>query len=190
MIILKSKKINTFTSKNNVNNFNQQIKKSVLKMQLNIKEYEETLNYEYMECPICHSNKLINYGSYMRNVVISNECEIIKIKRVYCKNCGKTHAIIPSFLKPYFQYESSFIDFVVYLIKVKNKKSKQIEGLMKLSRQLIGNWKKRFEEHQTRLQTLYYNCSWKQIFDYIFGEKILEHYYRQNKMYYFEKIPT
>ena len=187
MIILKAKKINTFTIKTS---FNQEVKILVEEMEKNIKEYEETLNYEYMECPNCNSNELISYGTYTRNVVISKECRLIKIKRVFCKNCGKTHAIIPTFIKAYFQYESSFIDFVVYLMKVKNKKSKQIEDMMELSRQLISSWKKRFEEHKTRLKTVYSNCSWEKIFDQIFGESFLENYYRQNRVRYFEKVPT
>ncbi len=187
MIILKSKKINTFSKKIS---FNQEIEILIEEMEKNIKEYEETMNYEYMECSNCNSDELIYYGTYTRNVIISKECKEIRIKRVLCKNCGKTHAIIPTFIKAYFQYESSFIDFVVYLMKAKKMKSKQVEDKMNLSRQLIFKWRKRFEEHRTRLQTVYCNCSLEKIFDYIFEEGFVEKYYRENKKYYFEKIPT
>jgi len=56
-------------------------------------------------CPNCNfEGKLYNHGSYERNVITEAESYKITIFRVKCPICGKTHALIPDFLIPYFQY--------------------------------------------------------------------------------------
>lgn len=56
-------------------------------------------------CPNCNSSELICHGYYERNVIIENNCKHIKkrikIKRVKCKTCGKTHALLPIDIIPY-----------------------------------------------------------------------------------------
>ncbi len=37
-----------------------------------IEEYENTLNFGYLQCLDCHSDELISYGTYERNVVVNN----------------------------------------------------------------------------------------------------------------------
>ena len=104
MILLKLPKVNiylqTFKFRSELYNLN---KINIVKRE--IKKYEKECNYGYIECPCCGSDKLISYGGYERNVVVYNTYTKIKIKRVMCKECGKTHSLIPYFLIPYYQYE-------------------------------------------------------------------------------------
>lgn len=184
MILLNSKKINIFSAKDKIN---KNICKCVKQLEAEIYEYENNLNYGYLSCSNCHSDKLIGYGNYERNVVIAGFSFKINIKRVLCKKCGKTHAIIPSFLKPYFQYESSFIDFIIVLVFARMKKNKVIMDMFELSRQLLRKWKLRFEEHQTRILT-YKNLDLKELLCELFYDDFQINYYFKNNLVYFSKV--
>lgn len=98
MIILNSKKCNT--------NF-----KEILE------DYKFMLNSPYMECPNCKSTELIRWGSYTRNInyIYNNEAiyETIDIKRVKCKCCNHTHALIPAFIVP---YKTNALDIILACI--------------------------------------------------------------------------
>lgn len=186
MIILKEKKSNIFLGKK-FKNVNKLDTKQLEKL---INEYESELNYEYMECPKCKCNRLIGYGSYERNIGCGKVFKRIRIKRVQCKECGSTHAIIPSFIKPYFQYESSFIDFIMLLINVKKIQKRKIEYKINLSRQLIRRWEKRFKNHEIRLKVTFNSGDLKEIFMRMLDDKFIREYYSQNNLYYFQKVPT
>ena len=101
MIILYSKKINT--------NFKE-----------TIQNYLNTVNFCHIECPNCHSHNLIRWGTYERNVIFfSNnnnilESNILKIQRIRCKSCGKTHALLPFGIIPYKQFTDEVISKILY----------------------------------------------------------------------------
>lgn len=184
MILYNSKKINIFTQKN--------IKKiSAVKLvgELTkaIEEYENTLNFGYLQCPDCHSDELISYGTYERNVVANNIFMSIAIKRVRCKCCQKTHAILPSFLMPYFQHLASFINSIIILAIIKKNKNKELENRFNLSRQLIKHWKLRFEDFRTRLLT-YKNLSLKELLLEPFSSDFLPSFYKRYNVLYFSKV--
>ena len=76
--------------------------------------FEKSLNFYYSvdiysscECPFCGSNDLIKWGKYSRGVYFISNGQIvfksIDIQRLKCKNCGKTHALLPSIIVPYKQ---------------------------------------------------------------------------------------
>lgn len=84
---------------------------------LNFK-FDETVNYKkivkeydnYVDsimgkaaCPFCHSHNIIKHSKYKRTFINHNDDTVINmlIQRVICKQCGKTHAIIPPILVPY-----------------------------------------------------------------------------------------
>lgn len=186
MIILNEKKINIFLEES----LKKVEKMKIEQLESLIEEYEASLNYEYMECPICACNKLISYGSYKRNIGFGITFKRIRIKRVQCKNCNRTHAVIPSFIKPYFQYESSFIDYVMLLIKAKKIKKTKIENMLKLSRYLIRKWEKRFNEHEIRLKVTFTEKDISNVFKRMLSDKFMMDYYRENRLYYFQKVPT
>ena len=58
-----------------------------------------------MICPRC-GGKTHFHDSYARHVHIGEEIEWITLSRVICSKCGKTHAIIPDFIRPYKHYSA------------------------------------------------------------------------------------
>ena len=63
----------------------------------------QTLNLFLIECT-CHTKGcLIFHGWYERKVKLPSRLLTLSVQRVRCKECGKTHALIPSLLVPYSQ---------------------------------------------------------------------------------------
>ena len=189
MILLKPLKVNSnlqvFKFRSELYNLN---KINIVKRE--IKRYEEECNYGYIECPCCGSDKLISYGSYERNVVVYNTYTKIKIKRVMCKGCGKTHAIIPYFLIPYYQYEKTFIYRVCIEIINKEIGICNLSSKVKISRQVLYRWMKVFVIHVRYLLTTL-SKSLKESLKYLINESLKDDLYeRVNKMYFLKKIPT
>lgn len=86
MILLKSK------------NFNKNFKQI-------LKDYNNGNTNYYIKCPKCKSTHLISHGYYKRNLIYEyNHMHIktiVTIKRVKCKSCGLTHALLPIDIIPY-----------------------------------------------------------------------------------------
>jgi hypothetical protein len=82
----------------------------------NVNEYRKNF-LRYIEgletiCPKCGSATIFhdNYNRYLR---IGENVELIVIQRVVCCGCGKTHAIIPDFIRPYKHYVIADIEGVL-----------------------------------------------------------------------------
>ena len=73
------------------------------------KTYEKfivTLLLNLFQVPCSNCNKkgyLIRYGTYIRNVQLDIKKVELKVQRVRCKHCKKTHALLPDWLVPYSQ---------------------------------------------------------------------------------------
>lgn len=185
MILLKELKNNLFNENSKIN-FN--LAKKINQLDKEISDYENSLNHEFIECSYCKSDDLIYYGSYERNVGINDYFKVITIKRVMCKNCGKTHAIIPSFIKPYHIFESKYIDFIILLLKIRNKKKKDIEWILNISRQLMRKWEKRFEAHLIYIKTTFATVNLKDTIYLLFKSEFHLKFYEQNGIRYFSKL--
>ena len=63
----------------------------------------ESLDYYSLCAPCSHNGNLIGHGSYTRT--IKNEIIeiLLSVKRVKCKICEKTHALLPTVIVPYSQ---------------------------------------------------------------------------------------
>ena len=189
MILLKPLKVNSnlqvFKFRSELYNLN---KINIVKRE--IKRYEKECNYGYIECPCCGSDKLISYGSYERNVIVYSEYFKIKIKRVMCKDCGKTHALIPYFLIPYYQHEKTFIYRVCIEKILKETGVCKLSSKVEISRQLLYQWNKIFVIHIRYLLTTL-SRSLKLSLEYLINESLCDDLYeRVNKMYFLKKIPT
>lgn len=129
MIILNDKKSNNF--------FNEILHK-----------YESLLNIPYVVCPNCGSSKLIKWGYYSRNVcyIDSNilKNKNITIKRVKCKGCGHTHALLPSFVIPY----------KIYLLDVIINSLINKDVTLTISYDVINKWNKQFNKFLPYLKTM------------------------------------
>ena len=78
-----------------------------LKFQEKLDIYKDMKNFGSLECPCCHSKEYILWGFYERGITYMKQAQIysetVKIQRVRCKSCGKTHAILPFGIVPYKQ---------------------------------------------------------------------------------------
>lgn len=134
MIILYSKKIN--------NNF------------LDILNKYENMEYNPdFRCPHCKSQNLIKWGSYNRYLCYCENNKIkektIKIKRMRCKDCGKTHALIPSFIVPYKIFT---LDIVLSTLSNDNIS-------ISISYDTVSKWDRQFNKHLPYLKTMFKNLS-------------------------------
>lgn len=187
MITLKTCSVKLFDGSERIN---VNLKTKIKELTKIKKEYEETVNFEYLECPECHTSNLIYYGGYIRNIGINKEFLSVRIQRVQCKDCKKTHAIIPNFIYPFFQYEKSYINYILLLMKVREKKDKEIENRLKLSRQLLSKWEQRFKNHETRLKTFLKTSKIPEIIKEVITGFFEHGYESENGIRYFQKIPT
>ena len=144
MILINSKKINPLFL-----NDKYEIEKY-------LEEYENTLNYGYMECPCCSSTNLIKWGTYERNLIFFDNnyncnSRIVKIKRIKCNGCGKTHSLLPDGLVPYKQYTLKTI--IDALINNKN-----------INEYVVKYWKKQFNKYlKPLLRTTFPNKNYNDI---------------------------
>lgn len=106
-------------------------------------------------CKFCgYEGMLHRHGYYSRNVITSHCIKRINILRVKCPSCGKTHAVLPSFLIPYYQYAFEFIFECLYLsYVVKDSYSKIIDLFNRSNPELslmpsnISSFKNRMKEN-------------------------------------------
>ena len=125
MIIVNVKKINPLFTENEekINKF--------------LEKYEKSLNNGYLSCPNCNSTDFIKWGNYERNIIFlaNNECRcrVISIKRVKCKSCNHTHALLPEGIVPYKQHTLKTI-------------IKAITNQTNVSENLIKKWKKQIRK--------------------------------------------
>ena len=88
------------------------ISKSKLTNSVNIKQYDkdiENLEPLTLKCECGRVGSLIKYGKYPRGIIINDTVETINIQRVYCKDCGRTHAILPVFIIPFERQPLSYV---------------------------------------------------------------------------------
>lgn len=61
------------------------------------------LDLSKVECSCGHSGCMIRHGYYSRKIKTRNGTITLRILRVKCKECGKTHAVFPANIVPYSQ---------------------------------------------------------------------------------------
>jgi hypothetical protein len=66
--------------------------------------------------PDCRAtDALIRWGTYERQALTGLQVYCIRVQRIRCKACGRTHSLLPDFLHPYRQYVISLLQRVVFL---------------------------------------------------------------------------
>jgi alpha-D-ribose 1-methylphosphonate 5-phosphate C-P lyase len=79
-------------------------------IQNNLEKDKNIFKQQIYGCPSCvFEGKLYSHGSYLRNLITEESSFLISIYRVKCPICGKTHALIPDILIPYFQHSFSIV---------------------------------------------------------------------------------
>lgn len=166
----------------------QETEKVNRKISIKIKKYEEQLNITSIKCPNCESSEYEYYGSYIRNILYLEKEKLIektiKIKRIRCQGCGKTHAIIPDFIIPYKQHELKLINKVLKE-KMSSKKVTEISKNNKVSRQLINKWIKSFQKIKAKVETMLVVFDMKKLGKEIIKmDNMIKKYYKQYKEIY------
>lgn len=70
------------------------------------KSYDDLMEHVepcLLPCTCGCSGSFIRYGSYRRHVKADGIKFPLQIQRVLCRNCGRSHALLPSALVPYSQ---------------------------------------------------------------------------------------
>ena len=87
-----------------------------------MKNSEENFYHVVNGCRQCgYGGNLHRHGSYNRTIICREITAVIRVQRVICPDCRKTHAIIPSDLVPYFQHTLEAILKLLELVKVKKE---------------------------------------------------------------------
>lgn len=168
MIILNLKKINPQIT--NLSNINY---KNVLN------SYKNILNYGYIKCPTCNSTENIKWGYYERNVIYEVKgtlhAEVIKVQRLKCKGCNKTHALMPDGIVPYKQFN------------LKTIIESLINNKYNISENIIKNWYKQLQKiFKPLLKTTFVEKRPYELKDIIELEKDRQEFLRRNKRYFFQ----
>lgn len=121
--------------------------------------YLNTLNFGYLECPNCHSHNLIKWGYYERNVIFFSddrttiESNILKIQRVMCNGCGKTHALLPFGIIPYKQFTDEVISKILY--ELTNNTLENTSNKYLIDQSIIKRWCYQYNQfHSSKVNTL------------------------------------
>ncbi|NAS17096.1 hypothetical protein GND98_004225 [Clostridium butyricum] len=87
-----------------------------------IKNSEDDFYVPVHGCNRCgYVGNLHRHASYYRNVICEDVTARVKIQRVICPSCNKTHAILHAELIPYYQHTLTTILKLIKLIKIKQK---------------------------------------------------------------------
>lgn len=123
-----------------------------------------------IKCPHCDSNDLICHGYYKRDVIfIENGCfykKKIRIKRVKCKVCNKTHAILPPDIIPYKQvvfptiikciFDYNYFINSPFSLEVRQKWIKQYKFFLPYIKTIFGVFNDAFDVIKSNFQNFFY----------------------------------
>ncbi len=73
---------------------------------------------------------LIRWGTYLRNACTIDENYQVRIQRVRCKICGRTHCLLPDFLHPYRRYLINLLLLAVHLYFIMGLGWRQVKQQM------------------------------------------------------------
>jgi hypothetical protein len=83
--------------------------------------------------PDCRAaDALIRWGTYERQALTGLQVYRIRVQRIRCKVCGRTHSLLPDFLHPYRHYVISLLQWVVYLYLLAGL------GINRLMKRVVG----------------------------------------------------
>lgn len=123
-----------------------------------IDDYVKILNYGAIKCPNCHSHDLIKWGYYERNVIFfSNdgnilENKILKIQRVICKGCNKTHALLPFGIIPHKQFTDEVISKM--LLELTYNSLENISDNYHIDQSILKKWYTQYNKyHKAKVNT-------------------------------------
>lgn len=117
-------------------------------------QFISTLSLFGLECNNCHlKGTCIRHGYYERSYLLSvgdlmGAGTKIRILRVKCKHCGRTHAILPEEIAPYLPFSTVFIFPVLQQFYEKKKTVEAICRDFQIAVPQLYRWKDRFERQK------------------------------------------
>lgn len=114
-------------------------------------------------CSSCgYAGRQHRHGGYFRNIITDNVSRRVKIFRVKCPSCGKTHAIIPDYIVPYFQHSYDLIKNCLAFKYLRNlsyskifKHFNKIRASLFISPQLLNFFIRRFRASTARVNLFF-----------------------------------
>ena len=99
------------------------------------------------------TSSCIRHGYYERSYLLTagdlvGEGTKIRILRVKCKHCGRTHAILPEEIAPYLPFSTVFIFPVLRLYYEKKETIESICSRFQIAIPQLYRWKNRFEKQK------------------------------------------
>ena len=172
MIILNLKNINPKIKKNS--NLNK------LSFENIVNHYENLSNDGPIECPCCGSTDFIKWGSYERNVIYEKNgilvSKIVKIRRVKCKSCNHTHALMPDGIVPFKQFS---LGIIINCLTNKNTYD--------ISQNVIDRWIKQYKQKFfILLRTSFINKIPYFLNDLLRIEDDRKYFLKRNNRYFFQ----
>lgn len=115
-----------------------------IKFYKSLNAYNDSNKNIKIQCPKCYSDKLVCHGYYKRTIVYDDGMKFhtkrIKIKRVKCKSCNTTHALLPMDIIPYKPiilsiiidciYDQSYFNKTMFSFEVREKWIKQYKMIL------------------------------------------------------------
>ena len=106
-----------------------------------------------LACPVCGSKgNCVPHGSYKRVLIDVEHGKVsygsVEIKRVRCKSCGHTHAILPDYIVPYATYSLLFILRVLAAHILGPETVEQLCRRYGISPSMLYEWEALFQTHK------------------------------------------
>lgn len=138
------------------------IRKNLLKCKINFNElYAETIFPAFKKkyipqaevCPSCgasgHCRFFASYDRFLIDFLKDHIYQrMVRIRRIKCEGCGRTHAILPDFIVPYCQYSLPFILRVLRTYFLRKRTVRDLCDAFSISPQLLYRWLRVYGKHR------------------------------------------
>lgn len=118
---------------------------------LTIKNYNYFIKHELnlfeLQCSCGCKGNLVRHGYYKRRVKTPLGTITLRILRVKCKSCGKTHAVLPANIIPYSQVP---LESMIKIVRSPLKSKEVVEILNQnydITESDVSNIKRRFKKY-------------------------------------------
>lgn len=110
-------------------------------------ESVESMNFSSIICDRCSNNSWYRHAYYEKQINIYGKMIKVRITRIICTNCGKTHAIL---IEPMIPYISALFDVLIKII---------VHGIILFDYSLCFYYKSRFSScSDTYRDLVLFNC--------------------------------
>ena len=116
-------------------------------------DYEKiiiNLEVKQLKCPNCGSCDMERHGYYKRYIIINGIKYPIRILRIRCKECGKTHAVLPSFVVPYLHYPIEELSTMIIKLD-NNEKLDLYDHEIRQVKKIYKLWMKKIRSLEVRI---------------------------------------